>query len=210
MKIPSIEECYELLAQCRVPKHIIRHCETTADLAVKLAEKIAANGIEVDIDFVQRACLLHDIMRVCDFCKPLECMFDEAAGEEDLQKWRLLSERYKGIRHEEAGYEFLKDKYPEIALALKRHAYMALIQKENCPETIEEKLVYYADKRVMHDKVVSLAERLEEGHKRNAEASCKNTLDIDYVDSLIFELEKELFRSAGIVDFFSHREHRKI
>jgi len=200
MKIPSVEDCYELLAQCHVPKHIIRHCQATAALAVELAEKIAANGIEVDIDFVHRACLLHDIIRFCDFCEPLELMFEEPASEKDLQRWRLLSERYKGARHEEAGYEFLKDKYPEIALAIKRHAYGALIQKENCPQTIEEKLVYYADKRVMHDKVVSLAERLEEGHRRNTEVNCENTLDIDYVDSLIFELEKELFRYAGIAE----------
>jgi putative nucleotidyltransferase with HDIG domain len=198
IKIPSVEECFQLLAQCHVPKHIIRHCQATAGLAVELAEKIAANGIEVNVDFVHRACLLHDIMRVCDFAKPLEHIFDSPANEEDLQKWREFSERYKGIRHEQAGYEFLKDKYPEIALAIKKHAYKALIEKENCPQTIEEKLVYYADKRAMHDRVVSLAERLEEGHCRNQQANYKNTIDIRYVDSLIFELEKELFRYAGI------------
>ena len=193
IKIPSVEECFQLLAQCHVPRHIIRHCQATADLAVELAEKIAANGIEVNVDFVHRACLLHDIMRVCDFTKPIEHIFDDGVSEEDLQKWRQLSERYKGIRHEQAGYEFLKDKYPEIAVAIKKHAYKALIEKDNCPETIEEKLVYYADKRVMHDKVVSLAERLEEGHSRNQQKNCKNKVNAEYVDSLIFELEKELF-----------------
>jgi uncharacterized protein len=198
VKIPSVEECFQLLTQCHVPKHIIRHCQATAGLAVELAEKIAANGIEVNVDFVHRACLLHDIMRVCDFKKPLEHKFDDGVSEDDLQKWRQLSERYKGIRHEQAGYEFLKDKYPEIALAIKKHAYKALIEKENCPQTIEEKLVYYADKRAMHDKIVSLGERLEEGHKRNQPVNCENKVNAEYVDSLIFELEKELFRYAGM------------
>ena len=197
IKIPSVQECFRLLEQCHVPKHIIRHCQATAGLAVELAEKIAANGIEVNVDFVHRACLLHDIMRVCDFKKPLEHIFDSPADAEDLQKWRELSERYKGIRHEQAGYEFLKDKYPEIALAIKKHAYNALLEKENCPQTIEEKLVYYADKRAMHDKIVPLAERLEEGHRRNEQKNCQNKLNVQYVDSLIFELEKELFQLAA-------------
>jgi HD superfamily phosphohydrolase YqeK len=198
VNIPTVKECFELFKQCHVPQHIIRHCQAAAGLAVELAEKIAANGVEVNIDLVHRACLLHEIMRVCDFVKPLEHMFDSGVSEDDLQKWKQLAERYKGIRHERAGYEFLKDKYPELALAIKKHAYKALIEKENCPQTIEEKLVYYADKRVMHDKIVSLAERLEEGHRRNQQENCKNTIDAQYVDSLIFELEKELFRYAGI------------
>jgi hypothetical protein len=137
-------------------------------------------------------------MRVCDFTKPLERIFDSPANQEDLENWRQLSERYKGVRHEQAGYEFLKDKYPEIALAIKKHAYKALIEKENCPQTIEEKLVYYADKRAMHDKIVSLAERLEEGHRRNQQVNSKNKVNAEYVDSLIFELERELFRYAAI------------
>jgi uncharacterized protein len=163
-KIPTIEQCYELLKQCRVPEHIVRHCEAAADLAVELAKKISANGIKVDIDFVQRACLLHDIMRL------------------------------KGPHHEDTAYEFLKEDYPELALAIKKHAYRSLIDEVSKPQTIEEKIVYYADKRVMHDKVVPLLERLEEGHRRNNPAGCKKTTA--YIDSLIIELEKELL-SAG-------------
>jgi putative nucleotidyltransferase with HDIG domain len=197
-KVPTIEQCYELLKQCHVPKHIVRHCEVTADFAVELAKKIAQNGIKVDIDFVHRACLLHDIMRACDFHKPLDEIFDEPASEKDMEKWRQLAQRFKSLRHEDTAYEFLKNEYPELALAIKKHAYKALIVKTLVPRTIEEKIVYYADKRVMHDRVVSLAERLEEGHRRNTPANCKKTVDTDYVDSLIFQLERELLTSAKI------------
>jgi uncharacterized protein len=195
-KIPTIEQCYELLRKCHVPKHIIRHCEVTADLAVELAKKISANGIKVNIDFVQRACLLHDIMRVCDVHKPLDEIFDEPITEEDRQKWQQLSQRHKGMRHEEAACEFLKAEYPEIAIAIKKHAYRSLLDEKLKPKTLEEKIVYYADKRVMHDKVVPLAERLEEGHRRNTRPADKKNIDIAYIDSLIFKLEKELL-SAG-------------
>jgi len=195
-KIPTIEQCYELLKQCRVPKHIVRHCEATADFAVELAKKISKRGIKVNVDFVHRACLLHDIMRVCDFRKPIDDIFDEPITEKDREKWRQLSQRHKGLRHEDAACEFLKAEYPEIALAIKKHAYKSLLDEKLKPPTIEEKIVYYADKRVMHDKVVPLAERLEEGHSRNTCPADKKTVDIAYIDSLIFELEKELL-SAG-------------
>ena len=197
-KIPTVEQCYELLKQCHLPKHIVRHCEVTADFAVELAKKIAANGIKVDVDFVHRACLLHDIMRVCDFHKPLDEIFDEPISEKDVKKWQQLGQQCKGLRHEDAAYEFLKNEYPELALAIKKHAYKSLLDEKLKPQTIEEKIVYYADKRVMHDKVVPLAERLEEGHRRNIPAHCKKTVDTDYVDSLIFELERELFAAAKI------------
>ncbi|MGA2915281.1 MAG: HD domain-containing protein [Sedimentisphaerales bacterium] len=196
-KIPTIEQSFELLKQCHTPKHIIRHCEVTANFAVELAKKIAANGIKVDIDFIHRACLLHDIMRVCDIQKHLNDIFDEPITKQDLEKWQKLKERHNGLRHEDAAYEFLKDEYPALALAIKKHAYKSLLDEKLKPKTIEEKIVYYADKRVMHDKVVPLKERLAEGHRRNISAHCKKTVDTNYVDSLILELEKELLTAGG-------------
>jgi uncharacterized protein len=167
-KIPNVEQCYELLKQCHTPKHIVRHCEVCADFAVELARKISANGTAVNVDFVHRACLLHDIMRL------------------------------KGHCHEDEAYEFFKSDWPELALAIRKHAYKSLLDEKLKPHTIEEKIVYYADKRVMHDKVVPLKERLEEGHRRNISVRCKRDADIDYVDSLICKLEQELFAIARI------------
>jgi len=167
-KIPTIEDCFKLLKQCQTPKHIVRHCEVAADFAVELARKISANGTDVNIDFVHRACLLHDIMRLRGHC------------------------------HEEEAYELLKEDYPQLALAVRKHAYRSLLDEKLKPQTIEEKIVYYADKRVMHDKVVPLKERLEEGHRRNTPAHCKKTADTAHIDSLIVELEQELFAAAKI------------
>jgi HD superfamily phosphodiesterase len=161
-KIPTIEQCYELLKRHKTPDHIIRHCEAAASLAVEIAKKLSAQGTKVDIDFVQRGCLLHDVLRLT------------------------------GKGHEDAAAEILKHEYPELALAIRKHAYLSIIDEEMNPRTIEEKIIYYADKRVMHDKVVSLIERLEEGHRRNTCPADRKTVDVDYIDSLIFELEKEL------------------
>jgi uncharacterized protein len=159
-KIPTIPQCYEILKQCRTPAHIVRHCEVAAELAVEIAKKHSAKGTNVDVDFVHRACLLHDILRL------------------------------NGKGHEEDAYQFLKNDYPELAAAIRKHAYKSLLDDELRPGTIEEKIVYYADKRVMHDKVVPLRQRLEDGHRRNSPDGCKKTTE--YIDSLIAELEKEL------------------
>ena len=40
-------------------------------------------------------------------------------------------------------------------------------------QSIAEELVYYADMRVMHDKIVPLKCRLEDGHRRNTHLHAK-------------------------------------
>lgn len=50
--------------------HIIKHSKAVAKLGVFLARRIAEQDFPVNVDLVERACLLHDIFRVCEF--PLE------------------------------------------------------------------------------------------------------------------------------------------
>ena len=55
--------------------------------------------------------------------------------------------------------------------------------------------------RVIHDKIVSLKVRLEDGHKRNTrqyETNSNNNVSRDKVDSLIYQLEKEIFEITGL------------
>jgi len=75
---------------CHVPIHIVRHNEATAKLGVFLARRLAERGMDVDVELVERACLLHDLFRVCDF--PLEdfSWFEQPISEEDMAKWRQL------------------------------------------------------------------------------------------------------------------------
>ena len=67
--------------------------------------------------------------------------------------------------------------------------------------TWEEKIVYYADKRVMHDKIVPLKERLEEAHKRNIHfhgGQTQSDIVTSKVDPLIFALEEEIFSQIDL------------
>jgi hypothetical protein len=113
--------------------------------------------------------------------------------------------QYEGVPHEYAAYDILKDKYPALALTIKKHRYIGILDEEEKPNTWEEKLVYYADMRAMHDKIVPLEERLTEAHKRNVffyKTEAQSKVIIAKVDPLIYSLEKEIFDK---IDFNPHQ-----
>jgi len=201
-KLPTHKECFEIIEQFCVPVHIVNHSLTVAKLAVFLAEKLKAKGISVDVNLVERACLLHDIARPCDF---RESDYDRLKGqvsEQEKAKWQQLKNKFKGFCHEEIAYELLRKDYPELAETIRKHRYMAILDEKEKPKTWEEKIVYYADKRVMHDRIAPLKERLEEAHKRNVHlhgTQTQSDINTSQVDPLIFKLEEEIFSKIDII-----------
>ena len=167
-----------------------------------LAERMREAGLKVDADLAERAGLLHDLLRVCDFdsidnSERLQQRF----AVEDIQVWQQVKKKYPGLCHEEAAAELLKKDYPEVAQVIRTHKYAAITGGQNQPKTWEQKLVYYADKRVMHDEIVTLTQRLDEAHKRNAHkygATEQQRKRTEMIDGLIFELEKEIFQHINI------------
>ena len=199
--LPTHQECLVIIKANHVPPHIVNHSVAVAKLALFLAQKLKEKGEAVDLDLVQSASLLHDIAKICDFKKLDYSRFRCPVSAENKEKWRQLRTKYKGIPHEHAAYDILKEKYPALALAVKKHRYVDILDKKEKPDTWEEKLVYYADKRVMHDKIVPLEKRLTEGHKRNAlfdESQAQKQAVIAEVDPLIYKLEKEIFGRIGL------------
>lgn len=199
--LPTRKQCFDIIKQYHVPLHIVRHSLAVAKLAVFLAEKLKEKGIYVDVNLIDRACLLHDIARPCDFRESDYNGLKQTVTEQDKAKWQQLKAKYQGLFHEDIAYELLRKKYPELALAIKKHRYMAILDEKEKPATWEEKLVYYADKKVMHDRIVPLKERLEEAHKRNVHLhGTQNQSDINTgkVDPLIFELEEEIFSKIDL------------
>jgi uncharacterized protein len=199
--LPTRSQCLNLMQEHHVPAHVRQHSLTVAKLAVFLATKLRDKGIAINIDLVDRACLLHDLFRLFEF---RESDYDKSAPpptEKDKEQWEHLRAEYKGLCHEDAAYDLLKQKYPALALTIKRHRYAALLDEQDRPHTWEEKLVYYADKRVMHDKIVPLKKRLEEAHKRNVHlhrSTAQSKLNAAKIDPLIFKLEQEIFSHIGL------------
>ena len=195
------QQCFDIIKEYHVPSHILSHSLTVAKLAVFLAERLKEEGAVVDVDLVDRACLLHDIARVCDFEELNYGNFEQAVTEQDKAKWQQIRTRYEEIGHEDIAYEILREKYPVLALTIKKHRYMAMLDEKTRPNTWEEKLLYYADMRVMHDKIVPLKTRLSEAHKRNVHlhgSKAQSKINTARVDPLIYKLEEEIFDKIGL------------
>jgi len=199
--LPTRKECLAMLAEYHIPTHIVRHNQAVAKLAVFLARRLNEKGEAIDVERLDRAGLLHDMMRVFDFQQPDYNRFERNLPEQEKAKWQKMWVKYKTMTHEDAAYDILKEQYPALALTIKRHRYMAMLDEKDRPDTWEEKLLYYADMRVMHDKIVPLKQRLAEGHKRNIHmhgSAAQSKINTAKVDPMIEEMEKEIFEKIGL------------
>lgn len=135
-RIPTPEECQRILETQDVPPHIRRHSEQVARIARRLAESLRDNGGEaVDVAAVEAAALLHDIAKA-------RCLVTR--GDHAAEGGELL--RGLGL--------------PEIASLVERHVALGVWERGG--PVVEAEILNYADKRVLHEDVVSLAERYQD------------------------------------------------
>ena len=149
----------------KLPAHIIRHCDTVATVASALADKLIARGEIVRKDALTAAARVHDLFRFVDFrgAGPT----DVTETPDERQTWDMWKARFAHDRHEAAAAAFLREKgFPEIATIVATHGLM-LPQQEFF--TIEQKLLFYADKRVANDRITTITERFTDFRKRYAD-----------------------------------------
>ncbi|VVB99782.1 Uncharacterised protein [uncultured archaeon] len=172
IKIPSLGECEALLLEHNVPENVLAHSEAVRKVADFLARHMKGNGVNVDLDLVDAAARVHDLMKI-------ECLGqDHMHG---IEAKRVLAE--KG--------------YPEFGEILKQHGLDEVL-KFGKGTPFEAKILWYADKRVNHDKIVSLNERfayLKERYGSKSEAKLKEILS---TEKPAFALEKELLKMAKV------------
>ncbi len=136
MKIPSKDQCLEILKTNKTPSNVIEHSKAVCEFAEDLTGKLIKKGIKINKGLVIAASLLHDIERVKD-------------------------------DHIPVGAKLLKELgFPEIAEVARKHSLHKLDDKENQPKTYEEKIMFYADKRLKDDKIVALKERFDSLEKK--------------------------------------------
>ena len=137
MNIPSKEECIKILKENNVPDNIIAHTSKVCDFSMKVVDVLEKRGMEVNRQLVVAGALLHDLKKLSPNDHVIE------------------------------GHECVKSKgYPEVAELIKKHGLANLDKEDFVPKTWEEKIVFYADKRVKNDTVVSVDERFEYIKKR--------------------------------------------
>jgi len=160
------KEALDILRENKCPENVIRHNETVSRQAKIIAEKIKSHGFPVDTAFVEIAALLHDIGRC----------------------------RTHGIMHGIEGAKILED-YPEYARACERHLggginkaeakELGMPEKDYIPETLEEKIVTYADKLIDDDRKVPIEDTIRKFKTRLGE----NHPTIERIRRLSAEIE---------------------
>jgi len=172
MAIPQLKECLDLLERHGVPQHIVAHSLKVHEVALFLAERMRSNGVKVNVPLVEAAALLHDIDKHMSFANP---------SVHGVKSVELLEE--EGL--------------PKVAQVVKKHMLGTILEKGSAGlESLEEKIVYYADKRVRHDSIVSIDGRFEYLLKRygSLREESRKTIERAYPKAL--ELEKELLGLA--------------
>lgn len=134
MKIPSQKQCFLLMCTMKMMDHIVVHSMQVCRVAAFLAEQLNPAQDRLNYDLIRAAALLHDITKTRSF-----------KTEEN---------------HAVTGGQFLAEEgYPEVGELVRQH-----VRLDAYPETVilsEAQIINYADKRVLHDRIVGLDDRLD-------------------------------------------------
>ena len=191
--IPSHKECNQLMEEHLMLDNIRDHSIIVARIAELLAESLQKRGLEIPLDLTVSAALLHDIGKT-------PCL-------------------HTNENHALRGKEIcLQHGYDEIANIVKEHVILKQAFPENPLSATE--IVYYADKRVNHDTIVSLAERLKyiidrygQGSQSRSEAIKNNFQKRCVIENEIFShlnfkpedlAEKVHARNGTVYNFFAN------
>ena len=135
-QIPSKEECIAILNKNKTPSNVIGHSKAVCEFAEDLAEKLIKKGVKVNKKLVIASTLLHDIEREKD-------------------------------NHVIAGAKLLKSMgFSGVSEVARKHSLYEIEKEKNRPLSVEEKILFYSDKRLKGNKIVSLNERKKDLEKR--------------------------------------------
>jgi putative nucleotidyltransferase with HDIG domain len=164
--IPSIETCFLLMEKYGMLENIKAHSVVVAKIARLIAKGLEQAGVDISIEKATAAALMHDI-------------------------GKTASLKYGGD-HTEIGRQIcLRNHFEEIADIVREHVILKDYELDG--DYSEKEIVYYADKRVNHDRIVSLDERLVyilERYGNNQQDLCRR---IKKNFKLCAKVEKKLF-----------------
>lgn len=193
----QVEDFYEAWA---TPLHVRKHCEQVANVAMQVGQAYMSKNLLINLPLLKTAALLHDMARVCDFTDLDPSKFQEEVTEEKWEKWSQLRKDYAGQNHADIAAEHLiKLGYHKTAALIRAHHSLTILDEPHLLDHLETAILYYADKRAMHDQIVSLAARFEDGRRRYGHldnpGQKKRYLE---VEQKTMELEKRLFSEIDL------------
>jgi uncharacterized protein len=132
INIPTEEDCKRIISDLGMLENIVAHSWQVCRVSLLLTDHLGLPGINREL--IRAAALLHDITKTRSF--------------------HTLED------HAETGARLLVDLgYPEVALIVGQH-----VRLNRYPVALSEptdaEIVNYSDKRVLHDRIVPLSERM--------------------------------------------------
>ena len=134
MKIPTQEQCFLLMCEMKMMDHIVVHSMQVCRVATFLAQHLNSAPNRLNHDLIRAAALLHDITKTRSF---------KTEENHAVTGGQLPPEQY----------------YPEVGDLVRQHVRLDVYTE---PVTLgEAEIINYADKRVLHDRIVGLDKRLD-------------------------------------------------
>ena len=164
--IPSADKCFELMERYGMLDHIRAHSVAVEKIARIIAQGLRDAGVAISLEKVKAGALLHDIAKT--LC--LNSATDHAALGKEI---------------------CLQHHMQEIAGIVGEHVRLKNRTLDN--RIHEKEIVYYADKRVTHDVIVSLEERLEDLFVRYGKNNAYRCQLIKENFDFCTEVERKLF-----------------
>jgi uncharacterized protein len=165
MPLLSKRACFEMICDYGMLEHIVAHSVRVCQVGVLLVDRLHSKGVRLDRERVMVAGLLHDITKT----RSIET----------------------GEIHSETGGALLAEKgLVEVADIVRQHVKLDTYGPDE--PICEAEVVNYADKRVLHDRVVSLNDRMIYILERyGKDVTRRHRLNWIWEQSI--EMEKKLF-----------------
>lgn len=165
--VPLIQKCYQLMDAYRMLDNIRAHSVVVAKAARLIAQGLRQAEIDISVETATAAALLHDIGKTAS----LE----------------------SGQDHSEIGRKIcIENHLDELAPIVAEHVRLKDYSVNGACS--EKEIVFYADKRVNHDQIVSLNERLAYILERYSRGQEQLSQAIKKNFSLCRQVEEKLFR----------------
>ena len=177
-QLPSKKKAVRLLFQSGCSPKVVNHCKAVAKVATEIAEACKNKGLDVNVKLVEIGALLHDIGR-----SKTHSVHHAVIGAEIAESLKLPNAVIAIIeRHVGGGITSEEAKKLEWPI------------KDYSPQTLEEKIVSYADKLIEGSKRVPIERTIKKFSKKIPQSS------IDGMKRLHEEF------SSLIGDFDAHRD----
>jgi putative nucleotidyltransferase with HDIG domain len=160
-----------MMGEMKMMDHIVIHSIQVCRVATYLTEHLNNQNGRLNLDLIQAAALLHDITKTRSF-------------------------KTRENHAQTGGFYLAKRGYPEIGELVRQH--VSLDDYPHPVELGERQIINYADKRVLHDQVVSLDKRMDYILEKYGETP-ELTERIHWLWEKTVELEAKIFDDLTVV-----------